>query len=265
MIPVFHVIPASRVRRLLGLISLAGALGAQAPKYSADSIANSANWQVGNLAPYTFATIFGENLADVARGRTAGDGNNSGIASVNVFVNGVAAMVFYVSPRQVNFLVPIIWKPGNVKVWLGNRGQAGPEVTVALREYAPALFQLDPNLIVAQRWPDYSPATPDSPARPGEVVILYATGLGAFALPINDYTPVRAPLQIAARKDFRLLLDNTAVDDSRILYVGAVDQYWGLYQINLRLPDDVTEDPTVQIAIGDSISLPGLRLPLRRP
>jgi uncharacterized protein (TIGR03437 family) len=249
---------------LLPLIPAAvSTLNAQSPKYSAEGIANSANWQVGDLAPYTFATISGENLADVSRGRTAGDGNNSGIASVDVFVNGVAAMVFYVSPRQVNFLVPIIWRPGNVKVWLGNRGQAGPEVTVRLREYAPALFQLDPNLIVAQRWPDYSPATPDSPARPGEVVILYATGLGAFTAPINDYIPLRAPLQIAARRDFRLLLDNVPVDDGRILYAGAVDQFWGLYQINLRLPENVADDPTVQIAIGDYISLPGLRLPLR--
>ncbi len=252
-----------RTSFLFVLLALAPVLDAQAPKYTAEGVSNSASWQVGNLAPYTFATIFGENLADDTKGRGEGDRSTGGIGSVDVFVNGIEAMVFYVSPKQVNFLVPIKWRPGNVTVQITNRGLAGPEMTLKLREYAPALFQLDPNLVVAQRWPEYSPATPDSPARPGEIVILYATGLGSFSRTISDYDPLRAPLEIAARKDFRLLLDNAPVEDSQILYVGAVDQYWGLYQINLRLPENIADDPTIQIAVGDYMSLPGIRLPLR--
>ncbi len=244
-------------------MALAPVLRAQVPKYAAEGVANSASWQVGYVAPYTFASLFGENLADVEKGRSAADANRAGIGSVDVLVNGSRAMVFYVSPRQVNFLVPTMWKPGNVKVQITNRGVAGPEITVNLREYAPALFQLDPNLVVAQRWPEFVPATPEAPARPEEILILYATGLGGYSFPIDDYTPPRAPLQIAARKDFRLLLDNVPVDDGNILYVGAVDNYWGLYQINLRLPGNVGDDPTVQIAIRDQMSLPGIRIPLR--
>lgn len=249
---------------LLAVMAPAPALRAQAPKYTAEGVANSASWQVGYVAPYTFASISGENLADLEKGRNAADANHAGIGSVDVLVNGLRAMVFYVSPKQLNFLIPMTLMPGNVKVKVVNRGTTGPEITVNLREYAPALFQLDPNLVVAQRWPEFAVATPDAPARPGEILILYATGLGGYGLRIDDYTPLRAPLQIAARKDFRLLLDSVPVDEGNILYVGAVDNYWGLYQINLRLPDNAGDDPTIQIAIREQMSLPGIRIPLRK-
>lgn len=247
---------------LIALLALAPALKAQAPKYTAEGISNTASWEIGNLAPYTFATVFGENLSEVEIGR---DGHTpGGLGAVKVFVNDVETMVFYVSPKQVNFLVPIMWMPGDVKVRIANRGISGPVMTVNLREYAPALFQFDEHTVVAQRWPEYAVALPDAPARPGEIIVLYATGLGKFQRPIGDYDPVSAPIEIAARKDFRLLLDKVPVDDSRIWYVGGVDQYWGLYQINLLLPENVGNDPEIQIAIGDYVSRPGLRLPLRR-
>lgn len=253
-----------RANLLIVLLAVSSVLCGQAPVYSAAAIVNSANWEAGNLAPYTFATIFGEHLADETRVRTEADSNIPGLGAVSVWVNGVEAMVFYISPEQVNFLVPIMWQSGTVKVRLTNRGIFGPVVFLELREYAPALFQLDANLVVAQRWPEYAVVTPDSPARPGDIVILYATGLGSFKEIVNDRFPLWAPLEIAARSEFRLLLDYTPVEDSSILYAGAVDQHWGLYQINLRLPEDVPDDPVIQIAIGDYISVPGIRLPLRR-
>jgi uncharacterized protein (TIGR03437 family) len=247
---------------LVALSAIAPALDAQAPKYTLEGIYNSASWEAGNLAPYTFATIFGEKLADNEKSRGEEDGIG-GIGSVDVLVNGIAARVFYISPTQVNFLLPMRWKPGDVGVRVVNRGIAGPEVTLKLREYAPALFQLDSDHVVAQRWPGYIVATPEAPAHPGEIVVLYAAGLGSFESKVTDDAPPWAPQEIAARKDFRLLLDNVPVDDDRIWYAGAVDQYWGLYQINLLLPESVPDNPVIQIAIGDHISRPELRLPLR--
>ncbi|MGE5570736.1 MAG: hypothetical protein ACM3S5_16985 [Rhodospirillales bacterium] len=249
---------------LIVLLAVSRVLYAQAPVYSAAGIVNSASWEVGNLAPYTFATIFGERLADETRARTEADSNIPGLGAVNVRVNDFEAMVFYISPEQVNFLIPIMWKAEPVKVRLTKRGLSGPEVILELKEYAPALFQLDAGLVVAQRWPEYAVVTPESPARPGDIVVLYATGLGSFEDLVDDSAPLWAPLEIAARSGFRVLLNSTPVEDSNILYAGAVGQHWGLYQINLRLPENVPDDPTIQIAIGDYISVPDIRLPVRR-
>ncbi|HOK46813.1 MAG TPA: hypothetical protein PLK67_12815 [Bryobacteraceae bacterium] len=253
-----------RANLRIALLAISRVLFAQAPVYSAEGVVNSASWEPGNLAPYTFATIFGEHLADETRSRTEADPDTPGLGAVSVRLNGIEAMVFYISPEQVNFLVPIGWAAQTVKMRLSNRGISGPEVVLQLGEYAPALFQLDAGHVVAQRWPWYSVATPESPARPGDIVILYATGLGNFKDFVDDKAPPRAPLEIAARRQLRVLLDSIPVEDSSILYAGAVDQHWGLYQINLLVPEDVPDNPTIQLAIGDYISTPGVRLPLRR-
>lgn len=234
------------------------------PCYTAEGIVNSASGQAGALAPYTFATIYGTNLANAARGRNAND-PLPGIGGVNVVVNGINAMVFYVSALQVNFLVPLEAGSGEWAVYVAREGQKGPNVKVKLSEVAPALFcsLLEPAWVVAQRLPDFSPATAQSPARPGEYVILYATGLGGYAMPVEDYEPPQTAIEMQRRREFQLLLDDVPVDDSRIEYAGSVVKYWGLFQINLKLPEGIGDNPEIRIAVGGEKSPPGLRLWVR--
>ena len=102
-----------------------------APCYTADGLVNSASGQSGFLAPYTFATLYGTNLSYNQRSRTGSD-PPPGLGGVQVLVDGVSEMVFYVSATQVNFLVPAWpWKPGPVTVQLTREGQAGPMLTVS--------------------------------------------------------------------------------------------------------------------------------------
>ena len=94
-----------------------------------------------------------------------------------IFLSGVPAHLYFVSPGQINFLVPSNLRPGRVKLWLVRDGRLGPEVEVRLRPSSPALYESPPGMAIATR-PDGSVATEEDPARPGNVVILYATGLG---------------------------------------------------------------------------------------
>jgi uncharacterized protein (TIGR03437 family) len=67
---------------------------------------------------------------------------------------------------------------------------------------------------------------------------------------------------VVAARDFQVLLNGVAVDRSRVLYVGVTPGYAGLYQVNLRLPDDVPQNPEVRVGTAAQMSLAGLYLPL---
>ena len=232
-----------------------------APCYTAAGLVNSASGEAGFLAPYTFATLYGTNLSYNTRGRTNEDAL-PGIGGVNILVGGVAAMIFYASPGQVNFLVPVSIRAGEVTLQVTREGVFGPALRVRLAEFAPALFCFlqQPDQAVAQRMPDFAPATSEAPARPGEYVILYATGLGNYSVPVGDYVPPPSARQIQSRPDFQLLLDGVPVDNSRVEYVGSVVNYWGLIQINLKLPETISNHPEIRIAIGAAESRAGVRL-----
>ncbi|MGH9719272.1 MAG: hypothetical protein ACRD8O_03610, partial [Bryobacteraceae bacterium] len=149
--------------------------------YSADSITNSASNRSGSLAPNTLASVYGADLAYVTRAVTADDivagGLPAALGGVNVFVGGLRAHLLYVSPQQVNFLVPYSLLAGQVDFRVDRDGTRGPTVRLTLAETAPALFQLDPETALAAH-ADGSVVTREAPAQPDEVIVLYATGLG---------------------------------------------------------------------------------------
>jgi uncharacterized protein (TIGR03437 family) len=239
---------------------------ATAPSYTIASIVNAASNVAGAIAPNTIVTIYGSNLSyDTIASTTLSAGEMPfTLAGVTVFVGNVRANLFYVSPTQINLLVPNLLLPGALPLQVVRAGVAGPLVTVTLLETGPALFQLDVATIIATHL-DGSVATPEAPASPGEIVVLYATGLGRTTpdRPSGQVPTLAAPIQHLL--DFQVLLAGAAVDNGKILYAGTAPGFAGLYQINLRLPDDASADPDLQIAILDQLSPAALKLPLRAP
>ena len=238
-----------------------------APFYTADSIVNSANGQPGPLAPNSIATIYGTGLAYVTRSLT-GDDVRSGLlptalpgTGVTVSVGSLAANVFYVSPTQINFLVPSIMRPGRTTVRVVLDGIAGPAAAIQLAEESPALFQLDAQTVIAVRL-DGSLITSGVPARPGDIVVLYATGLGQ-TVPAAVYSTITAgAAPIVNLSEFTVLLDGAAVDPAMVLYAGAAPGFAGLYQINLRLPPGTGANPQIQFSVGSAVSPANLSLPV---
>ena len=138
----------------------------------------------GALAPNTIGTFYGRDLAFTTRSLGPDDLYNGTLpttllgSGVRLLINRTLAYIYFVSPGQVNFLVPSTLTPGRAEIQLGVDGRYGEAVQVTLTEFSPALFQLDPETALATRV-DGTVVSGDKPARPGDVVILYATGLGA--------------------------------------------------------------------------------------
>jgi uncharacterized protein (TIGR03437 family) len=228
------------------------------PCYTPAGIVNGASFVPG-AAPGTFLTIFGSGLAWEKRERAASDPTPA-LGGVLVLVNNMEALVFYVSPEQVNFLAPGRIRPGPARIRVLRDGAAGPAADIALAEFAPALFQLDRETVIAQRYPTGQNATREYPARPGEIVTMYATGLGPLAEAIGDFDIPRRGIPIQARGQLRVLLNGIAVPDAAIEYAGCAPGYFGLYQINLKLPDRLDPDPEIRVALSDALSPSGIRL-----
>lgn len=251
--------------------SLLGAgetVSSAAPAYSAASIVNNANNLSGSLAPNTIVTLYGENLAYTTRALAPGDVTGGRIPTalpgtgVRVLIRNVPAGIYFVSPTQINLLVPSNLVPGEATLQLVQHGHAGPEVRIRLRSAAPAFYQLDPETVIAIK-ADGSLASPDNPARPGEVVVLYATGLGDVSPPLAPGEIPRTPAVLRRLSELYVFLDGVPVDPKRILYAGVTPGYAGLYQVNLSLPEAVADRPEVRLALGEEVSPPGLYLPVQ--
>jgi uncharacterized protein (TIGR03437 family) len=240
-----------------------------APAYSASSLVNSASNQPGPLAPNTIASLYGTELSFSTRALEATDVRNGQIPTllpttgVRVLVNSIAAQIYFVSPRQVNLLIPSIIATGPAELQLIVDGRAGPAVRFTVSEAAPSLYMQSEELAIAASVTG-SVYTRQTPARPGDWVILYATGLGATK-PSPGYGEIaRAAAPLANMGEFQVLLDAKPVERGRVAYAGLAPGFAGLYQINLQLPEDVGADPEIRIQSAGVPSPTGVRLPVVR-
>jgi uncharacterized protein (TIGR03437 family) len=101
-----------------------------------------------------------------------------------------------------------------------------------------------------------------APARPGEGIVIYGTGLGRTDPAQVDGRIPRSAAQILLRDRLSVLLDGQKLPAESVFYAGITPGYPGLYQINLWLPSDLSNPaPEVRVALDDQISQSALILP----
>jgi uncharacterized protein (TIGR03437 family) len=247
----------------LAAVAFCGAASGQALSYSTANIVNASDFSPGPFAPNSMLTIFGSNLAFATAGLPSGS-----IASLPVVLGGVSVYIdnspvplLYVSPTQINLLIPPNEIAGDVPVWVDRQGTPGPKVTITLANAAPALFLSSPDYALAQDYiTNSSTVTASAPAQPGDLIILYAAGLGSTSP--NSQTGEIPGFQalISAFSSFQVLLNGKALDPATVPYAGQTPGFAGLYQVNFYLPLYCPPNPEIQLAIGPQVSAPGIML-----
>lgn len=238
-----------------------------APVYTTASVVNAADNQSDVLAPNAIATIYGANLAYATAAIGQNDIQNGllptviGDCETRVFVNNYPADLYYVSPTQINFLVPSNLLPQTATVQVLVDSLAGPAVQFTLATAAPALFQLDGQTAVATD-ANGDVLTSTSPANPGEVVILWATGLGQVSPPVIYGQIPTAAASLVSGATLSILLNGVAIDPNAIEYTGLAPGYAGLYQINFALPTSTPANPQIQLQLDGATSIAGVHLPV---
>jgi uncharacterized protein (TIGR03437 family) len=279
------------VKTFLAVLAMAASLCAQPnyPTYTAADLLNGASFQPG-FAPNTIVSLFtaGGSLSwntvavqssDLIDGQLP-----TALGGVQVFVADYPAALYYVSPTQVNLLIPGNLRPGVMNLFLARDGASGPVIQITVDATAPALFQTSAGVAVATH-ADGSLITAAAPASAGEVIVLYANGLGwvypaglgwtytvasgwtpQAGVPCNEDGTQNGALPVAAQwlcnmQQLSVWIAGTPIDSGLILYAGVTPGYAGLYQVNVRLPAKFTPNPEVRVAVGTSVSAAGILLP----
>jgi uncharacterized protein (TIGR03437 family) len=254
----------SRIWLALAVLFCGAARGA-APSYSAAGIVSTASYAPGPFASNTLITVFGAGLARSAQGLTAADIVDNHLPNelnyTRVTIDDTPVPLLYVSEGQVNLLIPPKQANGPARVRVIREGQTGPEVTISIVDVSPALFVNATGFAIATHG-DNSVITPEKPAAAGELIVIYAAGMGKTdTMPTNGELPPYAA-QLVLRGTLLVLLDGVAFDPARVLYAGLTPKSAGLYQINVVLPKSGS-DPELRLSIGGVVSQTGVKLPLR--
>jgi uncharacterized protein (TIGR03437 family) len=211
------------------------------------AVVNGASFS-GPIGPNSFATITGSAFS---AGTTNWDNEvRDGVfprelLGTRVRVNGLDTFPVFMSPTQINFLTPPNVFTGTLPVEvIYSNGQR----TVPIVEYrpaAPGMFSLavpggNRRYPVAQFANSIALVAPEGtfpgvetrPAVPGDVIILYATGLGPTVTAPPFGRALTAPLAVADPREYVVQFGagRTAPAD----YVGMI--FAGLYQINVTVP-----------------------------
>ena len=236
-----------------------------APAYSSAAVVNSATSTADSLAPNAIASIYGAKLSFETQ---AAVGISSGsdvlpvtMAGVRVYVAGVETSLYYVSPAQINFVVPNV-RGGVMSLYVTRQGLTGPHVTITVHDAGPGLYQESPGMIAATH-ADGSIITEQHPAKAGEIVVLYGTGLGHTDPDVVSGEINMRPAQITELGEFHVSVAGSLLGGGNVQYAGVTPGIPGLYQVNVQLPAHLPQDPEIRIGIGNTFSPAGLKLAVR--
>ena len=223
------------------------------PTYSAAGIVNASDYSTGPFAPNSVLSVFGSGLARSTY-ILGGSDIKGGILPfelnyARVYIQDQPVPLLFVSATQINFLVPTNLSVGPVRVRVVTEGVTGPEVVITLIESAPALFTINGGYAIATTAAGKL-LTSDNPARSGDIIVIYATGLGRTSPnPITGEIPSYTG-QMVAMPSLKVTLAGKPVDPMFVKYAGISPGSAGLYQINLEVPPGTDSDPQIVVSAG---------------
>jgi uncharacterized protein (TIGR03437 family) len=190
------------------------------------------------VSPGGFVALFGNGLAQTTA--QSGVPYPKILGNVQVFVNGLNAPVYSISPTQINAVVPYEVTGTTATFLVMNGAASSNSVTVPLAPTAPGVFSLggnglgDGSILHA----NYSVVNQADPATPGEIVQVFATGLGAVNPAVQDGTA--APSQPLAKVIAPVTAYVGGIKVTNIQFQGLSPASASLYQLNIQIPSNVS-------------------------
>ena len=216
------------------------------------------------IAAGSWVTIKGANLAGSTRTWRADEIVNGVLPlqldGVSVAIDGKPAAVSYISPEQVNVVAPADAALGPVSVQVANNGARSIPAALTLQSAAPAFFLWAAKYAVATRL-DFSYVGPadlypglTTPAKPGEVIILWTGGLGATSPPVAAGTLTPASPQAQTVAPPSVLIGNVP---AAVIGAALAPGLAGVYQIAVQVPAGLADgDQPVVVEINGVSSPP---------
>jgi len=197
------------------------------------------------LAPGTIAAVFGERLSSRTEPALSTPLPELLADARLLFAGAPAARIFFASPGQMNVQIPWELQGAEAVLSANVAGAGSPAVSVPLATFSPGLFSMDGSGsgqgaiqivgtggALAAPVGAFNQPQPSRPARRGEFLSIFATGLG----PVTNTPPTGATTPLAP------LSETTAVPTVTIGGVGQTVTFHGLtpnavalYQVNIEV------------------------------
>ena len=174
------------------------------------------------------------------------------MAGAQVTINGTPVPIFYATPGQLGVQIPTEVTGTSATVQVTVNGQSSPAQAFSIDAFAPGIFTTNqqgngPGAITHS---DGTTVTSGSPARPGEVVVIYANGLGQVTPALA--TGTRPTGLVTALTTPTVMIDGI---QAQVQFAGISGCCVGLNQINVVVPSNVhlgTDNVTLSIGAKQS-------------
>lgn len=198
-------------------------------------VLNAASYAIGGpISEGEIITLFGSGFASQITVATKLPLTTT-LGGVQVLINGTAVPIFSVTPTQVSAMVPYGISGATASVVVSNAGKLSNTVTVPVAATSPGIFTMTSDGLGsgAVLHADYSLVSSTNPARHGETVQVFLTGLGAVnpavaagtAAPTNPLSFVTGPVAVYI-----------SGLPATITYQGLAPSLTALYQLNFTIP-----------------------------
>jgi uncharacterized protein (TIGR03437 family) len=246
-----------------------------APSISPNGVVSaSAFGGFSSVAPGGFIEIYGSNLASDARNWGGADFNGvnapTSLDGTSVTIDGQQAFVAYISPGQVNVLIPFDIDLGLQQIEVTNAAGSSPSYAVNVSAEAPGLltppgFNIGGMQFVYASLPDNAYVLPvgafpnlnSRPAVPGDIITLYGTGFGPVTPAIPAGQLVQQPNVLAT--DFKISIGGSPAS---VMYAGLAPNETGVYQFNVMVPTIPAGNVPVTFTLGGIAGVQTLYLPV---
>ena len=217
-----------------------------------------------DVSPGEFLTLYGSGLAPATSSASLPFPKT--LNGVKVLIDEVAAPIYYVSPTQISLVVPYSTTGSTAHIQVVNNGASSNLVTALVELTSPGVFTNPVGGLgyAAALHPDYSVVSKSSPAKIGETLAVYLTGMGLVSLPVQDGTAAPSnPPSITTAEPLVYILDGAGhYLQAKTTFSGLAPGYAGLYQINFTIPAGlVSGNASLEIIGPDSDTFAAL-LPL---
>jgi uncharacterized protein (TIGR03437 family) len=210
------------------------------------------------IAPNTWVEIKGGNLGPAGDARiwqNADFGTGlmpTSLDRVSVTVNGKPAYVYYISPTQVDILTPPDALPASVQIQLANGDVMSNIMTVSAQPYSLSFFVFDGAHVTGTHvdgsllgpstlYPGFS-----TPAKPGEMLVLYANGFG----PTSDAVVSGIVTQSGTLSPLPTVTIGGA--NASVTFAGLVSP--GTFQFNVAVPSSVPDGDNALTATFNNLA-----------
>jgi len=257
--------------------------GGMPPQIAENAVVNAASFvpfgEPGHAtAPGSIVSIFGVNISGEPR-QAGSIPLPLAVEGVSVTLDGIPAPLFFVSPGQINAQLPSRVRGTEAAVVVRNGAGESVEREIQINAVSPGVFTVSQQgagqgIVTFANSTDL--AAPESlidelrsmganasgrPAGTGDLVTIWCAGLGPVMPAIEDGRNSFDEDGFQLRETVsqpQVLIGGEAVPSQDVLFSGLAPEFVGLYQVNIRLADDLPRGDavSVQLRIGGVESRP---------